>query len=154
MVAERVLRVPLEWYKVGGVAETLVRPVLRLSVRVGPRRFKDLTVLVDSACPLTTIPVAEAQRIGLAIPQRVIDLTLNTATGPARQRRHPGRIQGRIMGLRGWEFDWPCHFAEHHGPPPWPQLGPVGVIDDFRLALEGTYALEAPYGWLIVERLR
>ncbi len=154
MVTDRMLRIPLQYYKVPGVSETLVRPILRLSIQVSPRRFEDLHVLFDSATPLTTIPVAEARKIPLAIPQRSIDLTLMTATGKAQQRRHPRRIQGRIMGLPGWEFDWPCHLAEHAGKAPWPQLGPVGVIDNFRLALEGTYALEAPYGWLIVEHLR
>lgn len=154
MVTDRILRIPLQGYRVRGIPETLVRPVLQLFLRVGPRRFEPLEVLVDTACPLTTIPVPRAQEIGLAIPQRAFELTLETATGEARQRRHPGRIQGQIMGLPGWEFDWPCHFAEHERKPPWPQLGLVGVIDDFRLTLEGSYSLEAPHGWLIVERLR
>ena len=119
MVTDRMLRIPLQYYKAPGITETLVRPVLRLSVQVGPRRFEDLHVLFDSATPLTTIPVAESQKIRLAIPQRSMELTLVTATGKAQLRRHP-----------------------------------FGVIENYRLTLDGTYALEAPYGWLIVERLR
>jgi hypothetical protein len=154
MVDARIIRVPLDYYTVRGVDQPLVRPLLSLSLRVGPRGYEDMRFIVDSATPLTTIPVLRAAKAGLVIPQRVIDLELMTATGKARQKRHPGRIQGRIMGLPGWEFDWPCHFSEHQDPGPWPQIGPVGVIDDFRLSLEGSYALEAPHGWLIVERLR
>jgi len=152
MVSPQVLRIPLQAYKVPGITETLLRGILGVSIRVGPRRLADLNFIFDSACPLTTIPVARALAIGLAIPHRRIEVNLETATGKATQIRHPGRIQGKIMGLAGWDFDWPCHFAEHEGPPPKAQLGPVGVLDHFRLTLDGQYALEAPHGWLIVER--
>ncbi len=152
MVNERVLRVPLVHYRVRGVEQVLVRAMLTLMVRVGPKRLEELEVLVDTGTPLTTIPVAVARKAGLVIPTRKIELELVTATGKARQIRHPGRIQGKIMGLDGWDFDWPCHFAEHDGPPPTAQLGPVGVIDNFRLTFDGQYSLESPHGWLIVER--
>ena len=36
MVTDRMLRIPLQYYKAPGITETLVRPVLRLSVQVGP----------------------------------------------------------------------------------------------------------------------
>ncbi len=152
MVNDRVLRVPLNDYRVRGVEQILVRPLLQLMLRVGPRSVQELVVIVDTRTPITTIPVGHARDAGLVIPTRKIELELLTATGKARQIRHPGRIQGKIMGLDGWDFDWPCHFAEHEGPPPTAQLGPVGVIDDFRLTLDGQYSLEAPHGWLIVER--
>ncbi len=152
MVTDRILRIPLEAYDVHGIAEKFLRAILPVAIRVGPGRLEALNFIVDTACPLTTIPVARAQDIGLVIPRKRIEVTLATATGKARQIRHPGRIQGKIMGLDGWDFDWPCHFAEHDGPPPKAQLGPVGVIDHFRLTLDGQYSLEAPHGWLIVER--
>jgi hypothetical protein len=59
-----------------------------------------------------------------------------------------------MPGLHGWTFDWPCHFVAHQGPPPKAVLGLAGVLDDLRIILDGTYALEAPYGWLILERRR
>jgi hypothetical protein len=42
--------------------------------------------------------------------------------------------------------------VEHQGPPPKAVLGLAGVLDDLDIHLTGRYALEAPYGWLILER--
>ena len=96
--------------------------------------------------------VAKAREMDIPIPGNTIEINVETAAGSIRQIRHAGRIQGRIPGLHGWGFDWPCHFVVHKGTPPKAVLGLAGVLNDLRITLDGTYALEAPYGWLILER--
>jgi hypothetical protein len=59
----------------------------------------------------------------------------------------------RVPGLEGREFIWPCHFVEPQGRPPAAALGLAGVIQDLRIIFDGTYALEARYGWLVLEEL-
>jgi hypothetical protein len=108
--------------------------------------------VVDSGAALTSMSVAKARRLGIALPRGAVELSVETAIGIMRQTRYPGRIQGRVVGLEGWTFDWPCHFVAHQGPAPKAVLGLAGVLDDLRIILDGTYALEAPYGWLILER--
>jgi hypothetical protein len=128
--------------------------VLTLSVRTRPRVFKELEVRVDSGAAVTTISAARATDLGIPFPRKAVDLTLETATGKVRQRRHLGRLAARVPGLDGREFNWPCHFVEHaDDSPPRAALGLTGVIDDLRITLDGSYALEAPYGWLVLEEV-
>lgn len=154
VVNGKILRVPLVSYRVVGIDQTLVRAVLPVQIRTGLRGFVETEFVVDSAAAITSIAVAKATQLGIPVPRKAVELGVETATGPARQVRHPGRIQGRIQGLEGWMFDWPCHFVAHRGPPPKAVLGLTGVLNDLRITLDGTHALEAPYGWLILERIR
>ncbi len=105
----------------------------------------------DSASAVTTIPVAQATKVGLLIPQKRIALSIASVSGEIRQLRRPARIQGRIQSPSGWDFDWPCHFLEGNGLGV-NILGLAGVLDDLRVTLDSTYSLEAPHGWLILER--
>ena len=146
------IRVPLISYHVSGVDETLVRAELRVDVRTAARRFEEVDFVQDSASSISTTSAVRARESGIIVPRRTIELNLETATGPARQVRHPGRIQVKIFGLDQWQFDWPCHFVEHQGPPPKPTLGLRGVLDDLLITLDGSYSVEAPYGWLILKR--
>jgi hypothetical protein len=107
---------------------------------------------VDTGSDVTTLSVAKARELGLSVPRKAIEFNVEAATGQVRQVRHPGRIQGKVFGLDGWDFDWPCHFVEHQGPGPKPLLGLAGVLDDLRIGLDGSYSLESPYGWLHLER--
>src|SRR5262249_21228890 len=100
----------------------------------------------------TAIAVVTARRLGLPIPHKAIEFSVETATGAVRQVRHPGRIQGKVLGRDGWDFDWPCHFVEHQGPPRKSLLGLLDVLDHLRVSLAGSYSLESPYGWLQLER--
>ena len=153
MVAGHVLRVPLQAYRVRGLAESLVRPVLRIQVQSRDRSFKDVEMRVDCATAMTTISAARAIDLGLPIPRKVVTLTVETAAGLITQRRHPGRITVRIPRLAMREFNWPCHFVHEGEPAPGPLLGLAGVLDDLRITLDGSYSLEAPYGWLVLEEM-
>jgi hypothetical protein len=113
--------------------------------------FKEIEFQVDSAANVTTIPIATAEAKRLPIPTNVIELEARTAVGKVRQRVHAGRLTVRVPGLVGREFVWPCHFVEAQGEPPPALLGLAGVLDDLRIPFDGTYALEAPYGWLVLE---
>jgi hypothetical protein len=153
MVTNRKVRTPLEWYQVQGFSKPLVRPVLTLQVRTGPRRFEDVSFLVDTGAGITTMAVGRAAELGMPTPRKRLEFSLHTATGTIRQIRRPGYIKVRIPGLDGRHFEWPCHFVEHQGEPPKPTLGLAGVLDDLRITLDGSYKLDAPYGFLLVEEL-
>jgi hypothetical protein len=153
MVGGRVVRIPLESYRVPGIAQPFLRAMLTLWVRTQTRQFADLRVRVDSGAAITTVSLGPAQGLGLLIPKKTVEFQVETATGKARQVRHPGRITVRLAEFPGREFNWPCHFLEHQGVPPQPVLGLTGVLDDLRICLDGSYTLEAPYGSLVLEEV-
>jgi hypothetical protein len=128
--------------------------LLETEIRTRHQEFKPLVFQVDSGTNVTSIPIVTAQQVGLLIPQKIVELDVQTAVGKVRQRIHPGYIAVRISGLEGRTYIWPCHFVEHEGNPPQALLGLSGVIDDLDIGFTGDYALEARYGWLVLkERL-
>jgi hypothetical protein len=151
MVAGRVVRVPLQPYRVRGIAEALVRPILRIEVQARNHTFKVIEFRVDCATAITTLSAARAADLGIQVPRKIVTLTVETAAGLVTQRRHPGRITVRIPGLEMREFNWPCHFIHEGEPSSGPLLGLAGVLEDLRITLDGAYSLDAPYGWLILE---
>jgi hypothetical protein len=128
--------------------------VLKLWVRTGTQLLREIPFVVDTGAAVTTLSASEATKLGIPVPRKAFEFTLETATGPARQIRYPGRLRGRILGLAQWDFDWACHFVVHQGPPPQAALGLADVINDVRITFDGRYMLEAPYGWLILEHIR
>lgn len=151
VIDDNTIRLPLVYYHVAGIDEPLVRAVLPVHVRTASRVFQEVKFTVDSASSITSMSAGEARESGIIVPRRAIDVGLETATGSARQIRHPGRIQVKILGLDQWQFDWPCHFVEHQGPLR-SVLGLSGVLDNLIITLDGSYSIEAPYGWLILKR--
>jgi len=154
MVTPRVLRVPLESYRVPGVNETLIRVMLAVHVRSAQNRFNEVPFQFDSATSICAMPVGRAASLGVVMPRKAVEVSVMTAGGRKKQMRRQGRNRVRLTAIGGDVFDWTCHFVEGANVTEPPLLGLVGVIDDFRIALEGKYALEATYGWLIVERLQ
>ncbi len=152
MVSPRVLRVPLESYRVPGINETLIRVILKLSVRSAQNRFNEVRFQFDSATSICSMPVVRAVDLGVVMPHKAVELSVKTAGGEKKQMRRQGHIQVVLPALGEDVFDWPCHFVEGAAMTETPLLGLVGVLDNLRLTLEGKYALEAPHGWLLVER--
>jgi hypothetical protein len=147
-----MLRVPLQAVRIPATGETAVKPFLRLLVHTGQGDFTPLRFLVDSGSSLTTIAVSRANTLGLIVPEKVVTLNVQTAVGRIQQRRRPGRITARVPGLPGRQFFWPCHFVEDAGgSPPISALSLTGVIDDLRITFDGSYSLEARYGWMLLE---
>ena len=67
----------------------------------------------------------------------------------------PGRIRGWWNdNQQGYPFDWPVLFRVNApiGVPP--LLGLGGIVKTCRWILDGTYALDSPYGYLILEDIR
>jgi hypothetical protein len=154
MVTGRTVRVPLVSASVRATGETVIKAVLSLLIETRQGRLKPIDFPVDSGSSITTIAIADATQTGIAVPAQVVNLDVTTATGKTRQRRRPGRISVQIPGLEGCRFVWPCHFIEYQTTPPTSALGLAGVLDDLRIIFDGSYALEAPYGWLILEERR
>jgi hypothetical protein len=153
MVIRGKMRVALQQYRVAGLDKPLVRPVLPLLVGTRSSAFRAVEFIVDTGAGITTIAVVEAAGLHLSVPTKKAAYVVHTATGRAKQIRRPGRLCAKIPGLGERVFDWPCHFVEHEASAPKAVLGLAGVLDDLRITLDGTYALEAPYGWLILEEV-
>jgi hypothetical protein len=152
MVTPRLLRVPLESYRVPGVNETLIRVMLTVLIRSAQNRFNEVPFQFDIVTSICSMPVARAANLGVVMPHMAVELSIKTAVGEKKQMRRQGRIQVILPALGRDVFDWPCHFVEGAAAVELPLLGLVGVLDNLRLTLDGKYALEAPHGWLIVER--
>jgi hypothetical protein len=152
MVSRRSVRWPLETIRLSS-GFIGIRAVIPLRVRTQQRHFETLRFQVDSGTSITTMSITEARNSGIAVPTKSVLVNVRTATGKVRKRVHPGHITVRIPGLEGREFYWPCHFVDYKDSSQCALLGPAGVINDLRITLEGTYALEAPHGWVIMEEL-
>jgi|SRR6516225_10139722 hypothetical protein len=152
VIDDNTIRLPLDSYRVAGIDEPLIRAILPVHVRTASRQFQEVTFTVDSASSITSMSAGDARKSGIVVPRRAIEVGLETATGSARQIRRPGRIQVKVLGLDQWQFDWPCHFVEHEGPALRSTLGLSGVLDDLIITLDGSYSIDAPYGWLILKR--
>jgi Aspartyl protease len=152
------LRFPLLQIKVrGGVA---VRAYLPLQLRrrkirpTDPDSFTDeLRFQVDSAADVTMMSLAEAEQVGIQVPDESFEQRINTAGGRLATRVRTGMLIARIPGLEGELFLWPCHFWEMWPPELPPVLGTAGVVNApkrLRLTMDGS-----PMGGnLIVEVLR
>jgi hypothetical protein len=147
----RIIRVPLEMYRVRGISFPLVRAVIPLAIRTGPRQFREIPFVVDSGAAVTTLPTTKAVELGIPVPRRAVEITVETAVRQVRQLRRPSRIQVKLPGLEASVYDWPCHFVEPQGTPPRAVLGLAGVLDDLRITFDGSYSLEARYGWMLLE---
>lgn len=154
MVDPSVIRIPLQGSRIRATGETAVKAVLPISVKTQQGPFEPFEFLIDTGSSVSTIPLTVARRLHVLIPRRTITIEVQTAAGMVRQRRHPGQLVARVPGFEGKPFVWPCHFVDHPSAPPVCALGLAGVLNDLKITFDGTYALEAPYGWLVLERQR
>jgi hypothetical protein len=152
MAGKRTVRRPLDATRLV-TGFTALKAVIQLQVRDQRRRFQPIDFLVDSGTNITTLSVADAEDALIPFPAQTVVLAVRTAVGEVRQRVHPGYLTVRVPGLAGREFVWPCHFVEQRGVPPTAALGLGGVLNDLRIILDGTYALEARHGWVVLEEL-
>ena len=130
-----------------------LKAVISFQVRDRRHELREIEFHVDSGTSVTSIPVATAERLHLRVPAKVVQVEVRTATGKARQRVRPAVVTVRVPGLPGREFRWPCHFVEQAGEPPPALLALSGVIGDLHVAFDGSYALEAPHGWLVLKEV-
>jgi hypothetical protein len=121
------------------------------------RRPTPLSFAMDSGASYCMISLELAQRRYLSIPppEAEIDLPLRTAQGTAPIRVRPGRVRAWWDDkLRGYPFDWPVLFRVG-APLDLPSiLGLGGVVKTCRWTFDGSYSVEAPYGYLMLEDLR
>jgi hypothetical protein len=152
MVNHRVVRFALRsWRLPTGYAA--VQAAIQLEVRNRYHDFKALDFIVDSGATVTTLPASVAQENLISFPEKSMALSINTAMGQERLPVHAGPITARIPDLENRDFIWPCHFVEFQRDQPAGLLGLGGVLNDLRIYFDGTYALEAPYGWVVLEEV-
>jgi aspartyl protease len=152
MVSGRAVRHPLNAVYLS-TGFTALNAEVELLVRTMSRQFAAVGFQVDTGTNISTISVAGAEALENRLPAKAVLLQVRTAAGKVLRRVYPGRVSVRVPGLERREFTWPCHFVDHHGKSPTPLLGLAGVLNDLRILFDGTFALEAPHGWVILEEL-
>jgi hypothetical protein len=152
MVGAPQARIPLE----GRAIETGARVIqakLKLLIQTSKPGFALVDFIVDPGCGITSLPRIVAEQRGIPVPSDVNIKTINirTAAGSSKQRVRLGKIGVRVPALASRTFFWGCHFVEPPHSPHMALLGLKGVLNDLRLIFDGTYAIENPYGVLILE---
>jgi len=146
-----MVRVPLKGVRIPGISRAGAKALLAVLVLSRLRTWEPLEFVMDTGSAVTTVPMSMALEKRLEVPSRSLEVEVSTASGLVKQRRRPGQLTVRIAGLEPREFNWPCHFVEHEGPPPKPALGLAGVLEDLRLIVDGAYREDAPHGTLTLE---
>jgi hypothetical protein len=146
------LVVPLQDRRLRTTGDALLWAELVLDLNTSRGTWAPVPFLVDSGTQMTTMPAPDAKTFDLPIPRRPVPgLTMRG------QDVRAGLLRARIVGLDPSEFVFPCYFlGDPDSPPAMPTkilLGLSGVINQIRLCFDGTYALGAPYGNLIVETI-
>ena len=116
--------------------------------------------LFDSATEMTTFPAPLAKLFNLPMPNQAARGIVHNQTG---QVIRSGYLRAQVVGMDGTEYAFPCFFLGDPNAPvstnPGPMtprklLGLSGVINQIRLALDGTPGGPgAMYGYLTVEKL-
>lgn len=128
-----------------------IRALVKLLVRNRRHQYEELEFQVDPGTNITAIPLSVAQDYELSYPATAIEADARTAAGKVRMPVHPGQITVRIPGWQHRDFVWPCHFVDYPNEEPPPLLGLPGLLNDVFLFFDGTYALDAPYGWVVLQ---
>jgi hypothetical protein len=145
------LETPLRYRTLWATGDVALWAELDLLLQAQNGVWKPVIFRVDSGTEMTTMSVANAQKLGLPVPkQRVLGLRL------AGQEFRAGVIRARVVGLDATEYVFPCYFlGDPHNPAPGPStnlLGLSGVIDKIRLSFDGTRSVGALYGHLLIEQ--
>ena len=130
--------------------DRVLRAELDLELRSNRGTWEPARFLFDSGTEMTTIPASEARSMDLPIPRRPVPGLMMRGS-----EVRAGVIRARIVGMDATEYTFPCYFlGDPASPPSDPRklLGLTGVIHQIRLILDGTPALGAPDGRLIVEK--
>lgn len=130
--------------------DKVLRAELGLELKTNQNAWRLLLFLFDSGTEMTTMSAYEATNLGLPIPRRPVrGLTFRG------QEVRPGWLRARIVGMDATEYMFPCYFLGDPAIPasdPRCLLGLTGVMNQIRMTFDGTYALGAPDGRLIVEK--
>ncbi len=138
--------------------DILLRAEINLELRTAKQTWEAALFLADSGTEMTTMPAAEAKRLGVPFPGAAVRGLVHHQTGlPIRS----GLLRLRVMGMDATEYIIPCYFLgdpDAAAPPltqrqsPRSLLGLTGVIDKLRLSFDGDPAPGAPHGSLVIEK--
>lgn len=151
------LEVPLLGKRLQATGDVLIRAELDLLLRDDNGVWKPATFRVDSGTEMTTMPAAEAIKLGLPVPRNAVPgLTIHTPGGQGPVEVRAGLIRARVLGMDATEYVFPCYFVgelTNPGPSsPRNLLALSGVIDKIEICFDGTPAARAPYGYLVVQK--
>jgi hypothetical protein len=115
-------------------------PLVRILVRSRYGDFIPIRFCVDSGADLSALPLALAQRHGIAVPQSEHSRgTEGGLAGPVA--RYRGVIQVRLFGE---PFTWPCEFIDSPGRPDYGVLGRSGFLSAFNFCIKGPFLIIEP----------
>jgi hypothetical protein len=123
---------------------------LELEIKNERGRWENLRFIVDSGTEMTTMSAADAKNRSLPVPVRPVP-GLNFQGQEVRA----GLLRARVVGMDQTEYLFPCYFL---GDPnilsvgARSLLGLTGVINQIRIAFDGTSSIVAPHGVLVVEK--
>jgi hypothetical protein len=145
------LEQPLLGRKLRSTGDIILRAELVLGLKTNQGVWQDALFLVDTGTEMTMMSAARAKELDLPLPRRPVSgLTLHG------QEIRSGLLRARVVGMDLTEYVFPCYFlGDPDHAPPMPArnlLGLTGVIDQIRLGFDGTPAVGARYGHLIVEK--
>ena len=145
------LELPLERRILQSTGDVVLRAELELELKTNEGTWVTVPFRVDSGTEMTTMPAERAKKRDLPIPKRAVcGLTFRG------QEARAGLLRARIVGMDPTEYTFPCYFlGDPNVPPADPKylLGLTGVVDQVRLMFDGTPALGAPRGVLVVEKI-
>jgi hypothetical protein len=145
------LEVPLVSRTLQTTGDDVLKAVLRLEVKNNQGIWVPVDFVVDPGTEMTTMPSWKAKDEDFPIPKRPVH---GLAFRGQQVRR--GLLRARIPGLDATEYVFPCYFLGDPNtrmPSPKNLLGLTGVINQVRSAFDGTPAIGAQYGLLIVEKI-
>jgi hypothetical protein len=134
-----------------------LRSRVTLYLERGSRRPTPLSFVVDSGASynMISLELAQSRHLTIPPPEAEIELPLRTAQGTTPFRVRPGRIRAWWDDQqKGYPFDWPVLFRVG-APLDVPSiLGLGGVVKTCRWTFDGSYSLDAPYGYVTLEDIR
>lgn len=128
-----------------------IKALVELLLRDRWHQYLTVRFQVDPGTSVTSVPLSLGLKYGLPFSPTAIDSEVNTPAGKVRLPVHVGQLVVRVPSWTHRAFTWPCHFVDYPGEEPLPLLGLPGVLDDVFLFFDGTYAFEAPYGWIVLQ---
>jgi hypothetical protein len=153
------LTTPLLHRIVWATGDVLLRAELILAIKADQGRWERVDFLVDSGSEISTMPGAEARRLGIPMPQQASPGVDHRATG---LEIRAGYLRFQVLGMDATEYVVPCYFLGDPNQstgivPSTPVsarslLGLSGVVDKLRLTFDGVGSPGAAYGHLLVEK--
>jgi hypothetical protein len=122
-----------------------------LFIRTTTGRFVAESFLLDTGAHISEVDADWARRQQVPFGGPRLTLPVMSGAGSGLWTGWVGTLRVRLPTWGRTEFEWPCFFREQRPASLPPQLGLAGVLDDVLFTLDGTPAVGASHGILVIE---